>query len=63
MENTIEIIISGCIDCPFCTESENDFSAGYYCNLDSESRKLEEKNGPITPAWCPVNNTIIIVRF
>lgn len=60
----MEINIKGCSDCPLC---KNDFDLGYYCGHPKLedfffSIYLDEENNPITPDFCPLDYSPLLLR-
>jgi hypothetical protein len=56
-------IINGCFDCPF--NYEYDMAVGYGCKMDNEKRSIRQskKYQPITPDWCPIKNSSVVVKY
>jgi len=59
----MKIEVSGCINCPF--KYENDMGFGYVCKIDAKGRTINQskKYLPITPEWCPVKSSSVVVTF
>mgnify|MGYP001612202556 CR=1 FL=1 len=74
----MEIKISGCKDCIFC--SENDAGSGSTCRLAMDilykldrqytnkeyadtQINVDKKYNPITPEWCPLKNENVTVSY
>lgn len=58
----MNIKVNGCSNCPF--SYEYDMSSGYGCSvLRGRPIKESEKFQPITPDWCPLKESNIIIEI
>jgi hypothetical protein len=60
----MQLTVSGCIDCPLCSIN---FNLDYFCshpNFDENALiiKTNEKEDPITPKECPLNDFPIMIK-
>lgn len=59
-----EIIVHGCNTCPAC--DENDMATGYHCKFlphpDNHIHE-DEKYQIITPEWCPLKKSPILLTY
>jgi hypothetical protein len=69
MENK-EYKVTGCNDCPVCSQEYNEWSTGddvvVYCMLENAHIKSYHSHlddGDInTPDWCPLNKQVITIK-